>query len=48
MKKEVMMKLEKGVAGIAKRFAKNNVNATCSFAIYQPKLPKGADKLKKS
>lgn len=48
MKKEKMGKmLAKGVAAVAKEVTRSNVNTACSFIIYQPKLPKAAEKLKK-
>ena len=37
----------KGTSLLAVAAVSTNVNATCNFAIHQPKLPEGAKKLRK-
>ena len=44
MKKTVC---EKAVAEFAYKLVKQNVNSACFWCVYQPKLPKAAEKLKK-
>ena len=39
--------LEKGIGKAAYRFTKQNVNSACLMYVYQPKLPKVAEKLRK-
>lgn len=38
---------KKAIAAAAKMATSINVNSTCLFVIHQPKLPKGAEKLRK-
>lgn len=44
MSKELCEKL---LVVLGKRVVRNNVNSTCAFITFQPKLPKGADKFRK-
>ena len=39
--------VKKTIAAAAKMAAIANVNSACHFVAYQPKLPKGAEKLRK-
>ncbi len=39
--------VKKAIAAAAKMATTANVNSACHFVIYQPKLPKGAEKLRK-
>lgn len=39
--------IKKTIAAAAIAATKANVNSACNFVIYQPKLPKGAEKLRK-
>lgn len=39
--------LKKAIAAAAKTATSANVNSACYFFMYQPKLPKGAEKLRK-
>ncbi|HBV69032.1 MAG TPA: cyclic lactone autoinducer peptide [Clostridiales bacterium] len=41
------MKLCLGMGSLAFTITSINVNTTCMFFMHQPKLPKGAEKLKK-
>jgi len=45
--KRILSKLEVGIGKTAYQVVKKNVNSTCIYSIYQPKLPKGAEKLRK-
>ena len=38
--------VKKAVAAAARMATSANVNSACHFVIYQPKLPKGAEKLR--
>lgn len=38
--------ISKRVAKLALGISKTNVNSLCWFGLYQPKLPKGTEKLK--
>lgn len=38
---------KKAIAAAAKMATTANVNSACFFVIHQPKLPKGAEKLRK-
>ncbi|MCM1166501.1 MAG: cyclic lactone autoinducer peptide [Lachnospiraceae bacterium] len=38
---------KKAIAAAAKMATSVNVNSACAFVIHQPKLPKGAEKLRK-
>lgn len=38
---------KKAIAVAAKMATTANVNSACAFVIHQPKLPKGAEKLRK-
>ncbi len=40
--------LKKAIAAAAKMATTANVNSACMFVVHQPKLPKGAEKLRKS
>ena len=42
-----MIGFKKAVAAAAKRATAANVNSACFFVAHQPKLPKGAEKLRK-
>lgn len=42
-----MIGFKKAVATAAKMATSANVNSTCMLFAYQPKLPKGAEKLRK-
>lgn len=42
-----MIGLKKAVAAAAKMATAANVNSACAFVVHQPKLPKGAEKLRK-
>lgn len=39
--------VKRAIAAVAKTATAANVNSSCNFVIYQPKLPKGAEKLRK-
>lgn len=39
--------VKKAIAAAAKMATSANVNSACHFVVYQPKLPKGAEKLRK-
>lgn len=39
--------VKKAIAVAAKMATTANVNSACHFVVYQPKLPKGAEKLRK-
>lgn len=39
--------IKKTIAVAARMATTANVNSACNFAVYQPKLPKGAEKLRK-
>ncbi|HDK7155510.1 TPA: cyclic lactone autoinducer peptide [Clostridium botulinum] len=41
------MKIGKVLASLALMVTAYNVNAACMFYIHQPKMPKGAEKLRK-
>jgi len=41
------LKFGGAIASLALMITSLNVNATCHFFIHQPKLPKGAEKLRK-
>ena len=45
--KKFMEKHGKIVADIALKVVKSNVNSACMFVAHQPKLPEGAEKLRK-
>jgi AgrD protein len=45
--RNLMVKLSKAVACLALSVTTMNVNTTCICLIHQPKLPKGAEKLRK-
>ena len=42
-----MLGFKKAVAATAKMATTANVNSACAFVVHQPKLPKGAEKLRK-
>lgn len=42
-----MIVFKKAVATAAKMATVANVNSACAFVVHQPKLPKGAEKLRK-
>lgn len=42
-----MIVFKKAIATAAKMATVANVNSACAFVVHQPKLPKGADKLRK-
>ncbi len=42
-----IINFKKAVAAAAKMATTANVNSACAFVVYQPKLPKGAEKLRK-
>lgn len=46
-KKNKMNITKKAIAVAAKMATTANVNSACHFVIHQPKLPKGAEKLRK-
>ncbi len=46
-KKNSVSMVKKAIAAAAKMATTTNVNSTCGFVIHQPKLPKGAEKLRK-
>ena len=39
--------VKRAIAAVAKMATSANVNSACNFVVYQPKLPKGAEKLRK-
>lgn len=39
--------IKRAIAAAAKMATSANVNSVCNFVVYQPKLPKGAEKLRK-
>lgn len=39
--------IKKAIATTARMATTINVNSTCAFVVHQPKLPKGAEKLRK-
>lgn len=39
--------VKKAIAAAAKKATSINANSACNFVVYQPKLPKGAEKLRK-
>ncbi len=45
--KKVLIKLGGVIASLALMVTAMNVNTTCICLIHQPKLPKGAEKLRK-
>lgn len=45
--KSIKRKLLECVVNISEMATKVNVNSTCTFLLYQPKVPKEAEKLKK-
>ncbi|MEA4960381.1 cyclic lactone autoinducer peptide [Lutispora sp.] len=45
--KKVLIKLGGVIASLALMVTTMNVNTTCIWLIHQPKLPKGAEKLRK-
>ena len=46
-KKDRVGMVKKAIASAAKAATSANVNSACAFVIHQPKLPKGAEKLRK-
>ncbi|MCM1488502.1 MAG: cyclic lactone autoinducer peptide [Firmicutes bacterium] len=46
-KSESMNVAKRAIASAAKMAVTANVNSACHFVAYQPKLPKGAEKLRK-
>lgn len=46
-KKDSKNVVKKAIAAAAKMATSVNVNSACAFVIHQPKLPKGAEKLRK-
>ncbi len=44
---KIMEKQRIKVEDIALKVVKSNVNSACMFVAYQPKLPEGAEKLRK-
>ncbi len=46
-KKPKFITAKKAIAAAAKMATSINVNSACLFVIHQPKLPKGAEKLRK-
>lgn len=44
---KITNKVSKVIASAALLVTKTNVNSTCYFHVHQPKLPTGAEKLKK-
>lgn len=46
-RKSKALGLKKAVAATAKAAVSTNVNSACWFVAHQPKLPKGAEKLRK-
>ena len=46
--KKVEFLAKKALAKAAKAVVSSNVNSACIFVAYQPKLPKGAEKLRKN
>jgi cyclic lactone autoinducer peptide len=47
VKNGVSKSLKKAIAKIALTVTKANVNSTCPYHIYQPKIPESAKKLRK-
>ncbi|WP_303864845.1 cyclic lactone autoinducer peptide [Alkalibaculum bacchi] len=45
--KKIIMKISGLVASLALMVTIANVNSSCMFVMHQPKLPKGAEKLRK-
>ncbi|MHC1746878.1 MAG: cyclic lactone autoinducer peptide [Cellulosilyticaceae bacterium] len=45
--KNILVKMESGVAKAALKVTELNVNTACMFVAHQPKLPKEAKKLRK-
>lgn len=39
--------VKRAIAAAARIATSVNVNSACNFVVYQPKLPKGAEKLRK-
>jgi cyclic lactone autoinducer peptide len=47
VKNDISKKLSKTIAKIALTITKANVNSTCPYHVYQPKIPEAAKKLRK-
>lgn len=48
IKNEVkFFKTKKVIAAVARTATISNINSTCFFVAYQPKLPKGSEKFRK-
>ena len=47
MMKRILLRLGKGLAGLALMITALNVNTTCLFTMHQPKLPADSKKLSK-
>ncbi len=45
--RKLILKFGSAIAGVALMITALNVNSTCYFLIHQPKLPKGAEKLRR-
>ncbi|MDW5300055.1 MAG: cyclic lactone autoinducer peptide [Sedimentibacter sp.] len=45
--KKLVLKFGSAIASLALMITALNVNSTCYFLIHQPKLPKGAEKLRR-
>jgi len=45
--KKLVLKFGSAIASFALMITALNVNTTCYFLIHQPKLPKGAEKLRR-
>lgn len=39
--------IKKAIAEVAKKATTANANSTCMFVVHQPKMPKGAEKLRR-
>ena len=47
MKKNILEKTGKVLSTVAKAAVLIEVNSTCPFAVYQPKLPESVEKMRK-